>query len=250
MKKTLLLCLAGIVLASGSASADLISEFEPNPAGTDPADTTFELSGVAGADFNYRILSIENDGANGVVDRASDVSGTFDANGLAVLTVPDLENPSFTVLLTGTDATAAIGDDLDADDDGVLELGTLGTIFDAVSVSDNAGDDATLYAGNIAGGTNILFNGEFEPLGVFRDASTGDFFQYVTVDFGGANEHIGIFAANGGPELDPSTFTGGDATATTYGAINPTLVAVPEPTAIALFGLVGLGLGLVRRRDS
>lgn len=219
------------ILAFGvqASAAPLLNEFEPNPAGGDPAETTFELTGDSGTDFDLWILSIENDGYNGTVDRAAEVSGTFDSNGLAVVTVPDLENPTFTVILTDN-FEGSIGDDLDAADDGTLDVSSLGTILDAVAVSDNAGDDGTLY-GAALGGTDILFNGEFEPLNVFREATTGDWYQTVTVDFGGMDEHIGVFAAGGGPEIDANLFTP-DPTATTFGVQNPSLV--PEPASMVM----------------
>lgn len=236
---------AAVLFTAANGYADLISEFEPNPAGGDPDDSTIELSGTANLAYNFNIYSIENDGISGLVDRATNVTGSFDALGLSVVTVPDLENPSFTLLLTdGNIPLVATGTDLDATDSGVLDVSNLGTIFDSVGVSDNGGDDGTLYSTGL-GGSSILFNGEFEPLSVFRDASTGEFFQTVTVDFGGANEHIGVFAANGGPELNVATFSS-DPTATTFGAINPTVTAVPEPSSIAC--LTALGAGGVYRR--
>ena len=94
-----------------------------------------------------------------------------------------------------------------------------------------------------------MFNGEFEPLNVFRDASTGDFFQTVTIDFGGADERIGVFAADGGPELNNADFSF-DPTAPTFGTVNPTFggSTIPEPSSLALLfgGLVSLTT--IRRR--
>lgn len=235
-------CLLFVAIATSYINAQILSEFEPNPAGGDPAETTFELSGgTAGDAFDLWILSIENDGLNGNVDRAANVMGSFDANGFAVVNVPDLENPSFTVVLTDS-FTGMIGTDLDPADDGVLDLSTLGTVLDAVGVSDSENDDATLYGGTL-GGSNILYNGQFEPLRVFRDTTTSDWFQTVTVDFGQDTEHIGLFAAGGGDELDAGTFPV-DPFVTSYGAPN----TVPEPAGAALL-LLSI-LGLVARRRS
>ena len=247
MKQFLILAFAvvvGVACATPS-SAQLISEFEPNPAGGDPADSTFELSGASGDAFSFFILSLENDGFSGLVDSADAVSGTYDANGLAVVTVPDLENPSFTILLTDA-FTGMEGDDLDVDDNGTLDLSSVGTILDAISVSDAVADDSTLYAGLI-GGTDILFNGEFEPLSVFRDGTTGELYNTVTVDFGADTQRIGVFNA-AGVELDVNNFDI-DPTATTFGATNASFTGavVPEPSSFALLGVLGCA-GLVRRR--
>ena len=239
MKKNLvLIALAiGILFAPNSLSAEMISEFEPNP-NSGATDSTFELFGTAGASFDLNIISIENDGFNGLVDRATNVTGTYDANGLAIVDVPDLENPSFTVFLT--EFFVATGTDLDAANDGTLDVTGFGTIFDMVGVADSVADNATLYSAAL-GGDSILFNGITQPLGVFRDGSTGDWFQFVNT-----GTEIELFAANGGPALDVSDFSS-DPTTTTFGAINPTL-AVPEPSTLAFASLIGMGIGLVRRR--
>jgi hypothetical protein len=216
-----------------SVNGQIISEFEPNPDGSDPATTFVEIFGTANAAYDLNLLSLENDGISGVVDRAINVTGSFDANGLAVEGIPDLENPSFTLLLTGT--FFAIGTDLDADDDGVLEGIALGDIFDAVGVSDSTADDGNLYASGV-GGIDILFNGTDEPAGVFRAGSDGDFFQYVAGS---------LFTADG-TAFDPNEFSS-DPLTTTYGDFNPSLSAIPEPTGFALLALAGF-VGLTRRR--
>ncbi|MEM1446279.1 MAG: PEP-CTERM sorting domain-containing protein [Planctomycetota bacterium] len=235
---------AGTLATSASAQiAPLLNEFDPNPAGGDPAETTVELLGSPNSSYDLWILSIENDGINGTVDRASNVTGSFDANGLAVALVPDFENPSNTVILSSA-FSGSIGDDLDPTDSGTLDTSSLGIVYDAVGVSDAAGDDSTLYASGL-GGTDILFNGQFEPLLVFRDSITNAWYQTVTVNFGAPDQRIGAFAANGGPEIDPALFTP-NASSDTFGDINPTLV--PEP---ATFALAGLGaLAMLRRRSA
>ena len=248
MKMKLCFSLAlAFTLACSHANAGtfnaLLNEFEPNPAGSDPAMQDVELIGTASASFDLWILSIENDGFNGLVDRVNNVSGMFDANGLAVVTIPDLENPSNTVILTDS-FTGDTTTDIDPADDGNLDLSTIGVIFDAVGVSDAPGDDATLY-GAALGGTDILFNGEFEPLNVFREATTGDWYQTVTVDFGGPTEHIGVFAAAGGPELNAGLFSP-DPTMTTFGAANPSII--PEPASIVLMFAGLMGVAASRRR--
>lgn len=247
MKMRILIALCAGLLPAAAASAAMLNEFEPNPAGGDPPETTFELIGDPLAPFDLWILSLENDGFNGTVDRAANVTGSFDANGLAVVTTPDLENPSNTVVLTDA-FTGSIGDDLDALDDGTLDLTSLGNILDAVGVSDSASDDASLY-GAILGGTDILFNGEFEPLNVFRDGVTGEWFQSVTVSFGNPDQRIGVFPASGaaGGEIAPSLFVP-DASGTTFGSANPTLIPEPGTIAMALLSLASAGAVSMRSR--
>ncbi|MGB3465606.1 MAG: hypothetical protein WBA74_10060, partial [Cyclobacteriaceae bacterium] len=99
IRKFTILIIAAL-FACNLASAQLISELEPNPSGADPADQDIEISGIASEVFSGFVISIESDGANGVVDYAQAISGTFDANGLLVVSIPNLENPSFTILLT------------------------------------------------------------------------------------------------------------------------------------------------------
>ena len=207
------------MLISAASYGQMINEFEPNPAGADPTDTTFELKGTANAAFDLWILSLENDGYGGTVDRAANVTGTFDANGLAVVTMPDLENPSFTIVLT-TDFTGSIGDDLDVADDGTIDTSSLGTILDAIAISDNVNDDATLYGATL-GGSNMLYNGVFEPILAFRDSVTGDWYNTVTINFGQPDEGVGVFDASGN-SVDASNFDVDPTTGPTFGAINPT----------------------------
>ncbi|EDP71187.1 hypothetical protein FBALC1_01847 [Flavobacteriales bacterium ALC-1] len=230
-----------------SSYGQMITEFEPNPAGTDPTDTTFELKGTPNAAFDLWIISIENDGYNGTVDRAANVTGNFDANGLAVVTTPDLENPSFTVVLS-TAFTGSIGDDLDAADNGTIDTSSLGTILDAVGNSDSTADDTTLY-GVTLGGANILHNGEFEPLLVFRDDNTGNWYNTVTINFGQPDEAVAVFDANGN-SVDANIFDIDPTTGPTYGSTNPStatagtndfnsinLKLFPNPTSIGFVNI-------------
>ena len=211
-------------------AATLISEFQPNPTGADPSDVTFELSGAAGEAFSGWIVSIEGDPstnpsfAMGTIDRAAQVTGTFDANGLLSVTIPDLENPSFTVALL-SDFTGSIGDDIDTDDDGTADsLSLFGTVLDAIGVPDTAGDEAFLYGAQL-GGTDFAFTGD-EPRLIFRDASVGNLYAVNDPDNG---EVIDI----NGNAVPPSAFGPDPTTGTdTFGVINPTLGGVVEPTTI------------------
>ena len=130
-----------------SAGAVLINEFQPNPTGADPSTVQVELLGTAGASFSGVLLSIESDntGSLGVIDRLSEVSGTFDANGLLTVSINDLENPSFTFVLLDV-FTGVLGDDIDLDNNGAADnIGTFGTVLDAIGIPDAVGDESTIY---------------------------------------------------------------------------------------------------------
>lgn len=239
------------IIAVGVCSTPLLhgqflSEFEPNPAGQDPADQFVEIGGgTPSSSFDLWIVSIENDGFNGLVDRVSNVTGSFDSNGLASVSIPDLENPSNTLVLTDS-FSGDTSTDIDPLDDGTLDTSAFGTILDAIGVSDSIDDDPALY-GSLLGGTDVLFNGQFEPLLIFRDANTNEVFNTVTVDFGEATERLGVFNTSG-LEVNSALFDK-DPFASTFGAINPAIV--PEPSTIAAFlGLFALGFVAVRRRKA
>ena len=222
---------------AGTASADVvINEFMPNPPGADPAMTDIELLGVPGDTFSGWILSVEADSSSsvGTVDRAAQVSGTFDANGLLVVTVPDLENPSFALFLVDNFTGAAGTTNIDPNGDGIVDdASSFGTIFDAIGSPDNVGDETfTSYASQL-GGTNMSYVGS-EPQNVFRDGTSGALYA---VDFNGM-----VYDASANV-LNNADFNA-DPTVTTYGGVNPSLV--PAPASLALIGLGGIAA--IRRR--
>lgn len=198
----------------------MFSEFQPNPIGEDPTEVIFELSGVAGASFSGTILSIESDPTSvGTVDRLASVSGTFDANGLLTVLVPDLENPSYTVVLVDN-FTGSIGDDLDTDDDGIadLDLATFGVtaVFDAIGIPDVSSDESFLYGAQL-GGTDFAFTGD-EPRLVFRSGSTGDLYAVNDPDNGQVFDTTGTDVTPAAFDTDPTIGTD------TFGGINPTVL--------------------------
>jgi Secretion system C-terminal sorting domain len=217
MKKLYILLFT--ILITSLSFGQVISEFEPNPVGGDPAMVSFELNGTPNAGFTGWVLSIESDpgGSNpGLVDRATMVTGTFDANGILVVMIPDLENPSFTVVLVSTFTGAAGATDVDTNNDGILDdISAFGTVHDAIGVPDNVGDELTIYGVQL-GGSDFKYTGD-EPRIVFRDGSNGDLYAVNDVTHDSLDQ---IFNING-IEVMSSDFDFNPADGTTFGTANP-----------------------------
>ncbi|MEM8793096.1 MAG: VPLPA-CTERM sorting domain-containing protein [Pseudomonadota bacterium] len=231
----------GIVAAclfAGSANAiTLINEYRPNPTGGDPATQEVELLGTPGESFSGVISAIDTDagGPFGLINDFNSVAGTFDVNGLAVVSIDDLENPSHVIIFSTI--APAIGTDLDVDDDGSIDdLSVFGTVFDAIGVIDTAGDSNGIAAQ--LGGTEIVFTGD-EPQLVFRDALTQILFA---VNDPADPDFVDDEAGN---EVSISDFSF-DPTVATFGSANPTAVPLPAGLPLLLAGLGGLAF--LRRR--
>jgi hypothetical protein len=209
------------LLLSGSVAAQLINEFQPNPPDADPPNVDLEIRGTPSTSFSGYLFSVESDniGDLGLIDRKAIVSGTFDASGLLLVTVPDVENPSFTLVLTADDATATVGNDIDSDNDGVADnVAGLGTVLDAIGIPDEVGDEALLY-GTDLGGADFAFTGA-EPQLIFRDGVDQTWFAVNVLDL-----DTELFTINATTiafidfDLSPGT--------PTFGATNPSLTTAP-----------------------
>ncbi len=156
--------------AFAADGAPVINEFSASTAGTDVEYV--ELFGPAGADLTgYRVLELEGDfvaatpTARGVVDEIV-AFGTADADGrfLASLPANALENGSLSLLLV-TGFGGSLGDDLDTNDDGSLDLPAGVAVIDSIAVNDGGAGDTT-YGGVTLG---VAYDGlSFAPGGASR----------------------------------------------------------------------------------
>ncbi|HHN77310.1 MAG TPA: PEP-CTERM sorting domain-containing protein [Phycisphaerales bacterium] len=226
-----------IVAAAGAASVvsagalPLINEVQPNQPGSDPATQQFEILGTAGASFSAVLYEIDTDFFPGTVDRIETISGTFDANGLFVANIADLENPSASYILA-SGGSAMLGDVFDT-----VNFGTqFGTIYDAVNTPDRVADIPNSVI-PFTGGSDLAYIGS-EPILIQRDSITGEWLQvnFAGDIFDAAGNNLGN-AADLVPGYDP--FTG------SFGGVNFTLV--PAPAALAVLGMGGLVAGRRRR---
>jgi len=127
-----------------------INEFSASTTGTDVEFV--EFIGSPNADYSdYALLEIEGDfndssSAEGFIDEVIPL-GTTDANGLFLVDLPAnaLENGTITLLLV-KDNTGVSGDDIDADDDGVIDMTYWSEIADEVAVNDGGAGDLTYGA--------------------------------------------------------------------------------------------------------
>ncbi len=229
--------ISGLILSS-NVNADLISEFQPNPVGTDPTNVNIELAGTASAAFDLWLLSIESDidSAFGTIDRVSNVVGNYDANGLTNLMIPDLENPSFTLLLV-EGFSGSVGDSIDGNSDGIVDNTPWTSVMDAIGIPDTDGE--VLYGVQL-GGQDFAYTGD-EPKLVFRDGTTGAWYAANDPDNGSIFDISATdVLLTGSFDIDPFN--------PTFGSVNPSYtLSVPEPGGLILLGLVGL-VGLARRR--
>ena len=154
----------------------------------------------------------------------------------------DLQNPSFTVALV-EGFTGLVGDDVDLDNDGILDnLAVLGNVLDAIGVTDSVHDQDLLY-GEHLGGQDFGFIGD-EPSLVFRESTVGSWFAIASP----ATDQI--FDINGNDVSALLQIVNGNPFVPSFGAINPGLVVVPEPSSLTILaGLLG-GIALQRRRGS
>jgi len=135
----------GLILGLPIAQAQLINEFVANHTNyTDTEDDHeyVEIFGSPSTDYsNLTVLSVEGDtststGTIGRIDRFYPV-GSTDAGGfwMTAYLTNELENGSMTLLLVDN-FSGSIGDDIDANNDGVIDNLLWDSIVDSVAISD------------------------------------------------------------------------------------------------------------------
>lgn len=178
---------AGVLAAAPPAAAaehPVINEFSASTAGTDVEYV--ELLAAPGTDLSgYRVLEVEGDApVFGVVDEVASF-GAADADGRALASLPAnaLENGTVSLLLVSGDSVPALGTDLDADDDGVIDESAVLTVIDSVAVNDGGAGDSTY--GPVTLG--VAYDGQaFAPGGASRipdGADTDTTGDWVRNDF-------------------------------------------------------------------
>jgi exonuclease III len=120
----------------------IINEFVFNHTGSD-TDEFVEIKGVANTDFStYTLIEIEGDSNSpGTIDEVIAV-GTTDANGYWTTGFGSntFENGTVTLLLV-KNFTGALGNDLDTNDDGVVDVTPWEAIIDGIGVNDGGTGD-------------------------------------------------------------------------------------------------------------
>ena len=164
----------------------VINEFVFNHTGSD-TDEFVELFTEPNFDLSsFTLLEIEGDSnAPGTIDEVISL-GSTDANGYFTtgFSSNTFENGTVSLLLV-QGFTGSLGDDLDTDDDGVLDVTPWDTIVDAIAVSDGGTGDFT-YGGtslpqNFPGSTFTVGGASRIPNGVDTDSPN----DWVRNSFGG-----------------------------------------------------------------
>lgn len=274
MKKVLLTLSAFAAFAAFAINAQaviLINEIFVNPPGTDDTQEFIEFRSTTGGVESLsglHLLVIEGDttsaglldgvlnlgsfstGANGLFVWAANAAiNSFSPAPAAASTLnisdfsPDIENGAQTYLLVTGYTGAAIGTDLDTDNNEANGFsGTAWTsVVDAIGVHDSGTDDHT-YGSAVGFADFPVAPSGFDPEVALRLAN-GD---WIVSDIAGTNpggpytfDGLETIDANG----DPVNVTALDFDDVSPGNVNP----IPEP-ATAAFALMGLAGFMLRRR--
>lgn len=199
----------------------LINEFVLNHVGTDNYEY-IEVLGLPNVDYSsVSLLAIEGDSGEspGAIDAVFSM-GTTDANGYwdTGFLTDALENGTVTLLMVQS-FTGAVGNDIDANDDGTIDTPLWTAVLDDVAVNDGGVNDLVYSTTSL---TAAFDGGASAPGGASRipnGTDTNTIADWMRNDFDGA----------GIPALDPGTPETGEAN-NTRGAVNTTAVAsLPAP---------------------
>jgi hypothetical protein len=179
MTKVLAFLLTLTVVATGAMAAE-INEIRIDNSGGD-TDEYFELAGMPGESLDGLTYIVIGDGTggSGVIENVTDLTGLslMDDGILSVhkegtvgtcggydLDLPlNFENSDNVTHLLVAGFTGADGDDLDADDDGVLDMEPWDSVVDCVALVENLDDGELVYCD-----TQVGPDGTFVPGQVFR----------------------------------------------------------------------------------
>jgi len=203
--------------------APVINEFSASTTGTDVEFV--EVFGPPSTDLStLTILEVEGDFSGTVTGTIDEVVavGTTDANGfwLGNLAANALENGTLTLLLV-EGFSGALGNDLDTNDDGVLDVNPWTRIVDSVSVNDGGATDLT-YGVPVLG---VSYDGQpFAPGGASRipdGADTDAAANWVRNDF----DLAGIPGFTGTPVFGEAYNTPGATNVAVPAELAPTVVS-------------------------
>jgi predicted extracellular nuclease len=184
-----LFLLLHVSAASAQAPDVYINEIQVSTSGTDWEFV--ELRGAPGTDLSdLTLVGIESDdgSSTGRIDRAISLAGQsipedgfwlaispagsseYGVSGEFAISNNTFENSTATYFLV-TGFTGAVGNDVDTNDDGVLDVTPWGVVVDAINLRDNGANDVDY------GVTSIGPDGTFLPSGAYRcgDAPLGTF---------------------------------------------------------------------------
>lgn len=200
----------------GGPTGPVINEFVANHTGSD-TEAFIEILGEPSTDYsNLTILEIEGDSSGaGVVDAVITV-GVTDAEGFWT-DDEDMENGTISVLLV-SDFSGSFGQDLDADNDGTLDLTPWTEIVDSVAVTDGGSSDRTYGTTTLEPNYDGLSS--FSPGGASRIPNGTDsdaISDWMRNDFDGA----GFFGFFGTPEIGEAF--------NTPGAVNEPITISEDP---------------------
>lgn len=205
-----LIVAAAFLASAAPAAGQVLNEIRIDHSGVD-IDEYIELAGAPSTSLgNLTVVVLGDDiegasGSSGVVEEAVDLSGrTIDSSGYLVVAeasftlgtadlVVDLsfeEDDNVTFLLV-QGFTGALGDDLDTNDDGVLDVTPWTAIVDRIALleQDNPPQRTEFHYGPPTVGPD----GTFVPAHVYRcpDGSSGGAFQIGAFDTAGGQDTAG-----------------------------------------------------------